>query len=117
MGPLTTTAEERLAVGSPTPNKGIRRAFSYQERSEGTGLGTLTKETERRATTYGVRGRVDAAKGRGSDTKSTLGEGLTRGRGSLDPTKSGTCGEGDPPREGVGRERTGPQEGRGHSCA
>ena len=97
MGPRTTTAEERLAVGSPTPNKGIRRAFSYQERSEGTGLRTPTKETEKRAPTCGVRGQVDAGKGRGSDTKSTLGEGLTRGRGSLDPTKSRTCGEGGGP--------------------
>lgn len=69
-------------MGSPTPNKGIRRApalpaFSYQEKDKSVAFNTPIEKTKK-----GPQRAEDAGKGRGSDRLSARGRGL-QGGGAL----------------------------------
>lgn len=97
--PLATPAEEKVEVGSPTSNKGIRRgllpsaAFSYKQRNEVTDVKILTEKTEKPGPDG--RGRREEA---GLGPAEHPGAGLTRGRGSLGPAVQDL----QTPREGRG---------------
>lgn len=93
-------------MGSPTPNKGIRRgpaalpAFSYQKKNKSVTLKTPIEKTHTKK--RDPKRAETAGKGRGSDRFRARGRGLQGGGAGPSPRPAGPC-------EGAGREGAGPR--------
>lgn len=112
VGPPATTADERLEVGSLTPNKGRTAPAlgSLQFRGEKRRHGPENCHLEDRKSPQQSRGRREGA---GLGRRDHSGAGLVRGGTLWARPSLGPAG----PREGAGRERAGLRKGRSHSCA